>query len=157
VKTATPQDGANVTPDTVLTADVDYAIKDFEPGKYIVMAQVETTSPGTTTNGGFEDVAVKDASGHLVVKFPLRYVWNLPQVKFPLVVHFNLNEKLQDGASTPIASSQPVTLNAADGRVTPPADPKRVAYEAALVKWRASSLPCSRSATSALKSIRSFP
>jgi hypothetical protein len=131
---AISSDGDKVTADTVLNAQLDYAVQDFARDKFIVMTQVETTSQDVTTSGGFPAVAVDKASGRLVVKFPLRYVWNLPEVKFPLIVHFNLNEKLAGGGSSPIATSQPITFDAADGRVSPPTDPKRVAYEAALVQ-----------------------
>ena len=131
---AISSDGDKVTAGTVLTAQLDYVVKDFAPDKFVVMTQVETTSQGVTTSGGFPVVSVDKARGNLVVKFPLRYVWNLSEVKFPLTVHFNLNEKLAGGGSTPVATSQPITFNAADGRVSPPTDPKRVAYEAALVE-----------------------
>jgi len=91
--TIEPIAGSHVRKSTVLVADLAFAIKDFDYGKYILFAQFDTTNPKRTTDGTFNGYPpLKYASGNYHLCFPLANIWNVPNVKRPLSVHFLLNK-----------------------------------------------------------------
>jgi hypothetical protein len=111
----TTQPGAPVGERTLLLADLDYSVEDFEPGHFKIMAQFETITNGLTTDGGFRDYPFpRSAVGKLHFCFPLSYVWNLPNIKRPLTVHFMLNRVYESGVSEPIAKTDFFTFPSAE-------------------------------------------
>ena len=101
-----PAPGAPVNEKTLLLADLDYAVADFEPGHFKIMAQFETITDGMTTDGSFRDYPFpRSAAGKLHFCFPLSDVWNLPTIKRPLTVRFMLNRVYDSGMSEPIAKT----------------------------------------------------
>jgi hypothetical protein len=109
-----PQPGAPVSEKNALLAELDYSVEDFEPGHFKVMAQFETVTDGMTTDGGFRDYPFpQSAAGRLHFCFPLSYVWNLPNIKRPLTVHFMLNRVYESGVSEPVAKTDFLTFPSA--------------------------------------------
>jgi hypothetical protein len=91
--TIEPIAGSHVQKSTVLVADLAFAIKDFDSGKYILFAQFDTTTPNRTTDGTFNSYPpLKFASGSYHLCFPIADIWSAPGVKRPLSVHFLLNK-----------------------------------------------------------------
>jgi hypothetical protein len=90
--TIEPIAGSHVQKSTVLVADLAFTVKDFDSGKYILFAQFDTTKPKRTTDGKFDSYPLlKYASGGYHLCFPLADIWDVPDVKRPLSVHFLLN------------------------------------------------------------------
>jgi hypothetical protein len=91
--TIEPIAGSHVQKSTVLVADLAFTVKDFDSGKYILFAQFDTTKPKRTTDGKFDSYPLlKYASGGYHLCFPLADIWDVPDVKRPLSVHFLLNK-----------------------------------------------------------------
>jgi hypothetical protein len=92
ILTIKPPAGSGVDVSTVLVADLEYAVRDFDSGKYIVFAQFETNTNGKSTDGKFNSYPfLKYATGTYRLCFPLIDIWNVPDVKRPLTVRFLLN------------------------------------------------------------------
>jgi hypothetical protein len=104
VLTVTPPVGSSVQKSTVLVTDLVYDVKDFDSGKYTVIAQFDTNTSGRSTDGTFNSYPVlKYASGSYRLCFPLTDVWSAPDVKKPLSVRFMLNKIDDAHHSHPIA------------------------------------------------------
>jgi hypothetical protein len=75
--TIEPIAGSHVQKSTVLVADLAFAVKDFDSGKYILFAQFDTTNPNRSTDGAFNSYpSLKYASGNYHLCFPLADIWN---------------------------------------------------------------------------------
>ncbi len=123
-----PADGSYVSRDSTVVADIEYSMDRFEPGMYQVTAQFETTDPHVTTGGALQELPeLQYAHGALRFCYPLRAVWPMPQLRFPLALKFNLTKRNEDG-STRVVAQSPVThfdaadLSAASVRAAPTAD-----------------------------------
>ena len=93
ILTITPLAGSSVQKSTVLVADLAYAVRDFDSGKYIVIAQFDTNTKGKSTDGKFNSYPfLKYASGSYRFCFPLTDIWDVQDVKRPLSVRFLLNK-----------------------------------------------------------------
>jgi len=123
-----PADGSYVSRDSTVVAEIEYSIDRFEPGMYQVLSQFETTDPHATNGGGVqEQPELQYAHGALRFCYPLRAVWSMPQLRFPLALKFNLTKRNEDGSTRVIAQSSVTHFNAADlsaasGRAAPTAD-----------------------------------
>jgi hypothetical protein len=106
-----PSAGSTVQESTVLTADLAYTVRDFEPGHYLVFAQFDTTTQGTSTVGTFKGyLPVKYANGRYRLCFALANIWKVPDLKRPLSVRFVLN-KIDDASHNhSIAVTEPVSF-----------------------------------------------
>jgi hypothetical protein len=123
-----PADSSNVSRDSTVVAEIEYSVGAFEPGMYQVTAQFETTDPRVSTGGTLQELPeLQYAHGTLRFCYPLRAVWSMPQVRFPLALNFNLTKRNDDGSTSVIARS-PVThfsavdLSAASALAAPSAD-----------------------------------
>src|SRR5437762_1928102 len=117
--TITPPAGTNVRKETVLVADLAYAVKDFELSRFKVMAQFDTNR-GTTTDGTFKNYPVlKAAAGKLRFCFPLAHIWDGPEMKRPLSVRFFLNRMYDGGMSKVIAHTDPLLYPTEDPHPAP--------------------------------------
>jgi hypothetical protein len=113
VLTITPPQGSKVRRSTVLMADLAYTVKDFEPGKYIVLAQFDTNSKSKTTDGHFDGYPIlKYANGIFRMCFPLSNVWDLPDLQRPLSVRFLLNKTDDARRSHSVAHTDPISFPA---------------------------------------------
>ena len=132
-----PQPGAPVSEQTALVADLEYAVKDFEPGHFKIVAQFDTDVEGATTDGSFKTYPFpKVAVGKLRFCFPLRHVWNLPNIKRPLTVRFMVSEVYESGMSVPVAKTAPLTFSSTgQTNVTPRpgSSPSSDRYAAAVI------------------------
>jgi hypothetical protein len=102
-----------ITAKTVLVADLEYSVEDFKAGEYFVVAQVDTTKEHATTDGRFPNSSypvLTEPHGNLRFSFPVAYVWDLPNVKHPLVVHFYLNKKVDSKHSRIVAKAGPIAF-----------------------------------------------
>ena len=107
-----PPAGFNVTENAVLEAHLAYSVRDFQAGQYRIMAQFDTDNVMATTDGAFKDHPVpQSARGRLDFCFPLRYVWNLPNIKRPFNVRFLLNKVYESGISQPLARTETVSFS----------------------------------------------
>jgi hypothetical protein len=103
----------------VIIANLIYRIPDFRRGKYFVIAQFPVDQSMTTTRNGIsiassdgdfptEDYPVLlEPEGQLQLKFPMKYVWNHPEVVRPFRVKFHLNMKTGTRSSTVVATVGP--------------------------------------------------
>jgi hypothetical protein len=112
LSSVSPGPGEAVGPRTVILADLDYSVAGFVPGQYFLIAQVETKEPGRSTDGDFPSQypELKAAKGRQRFSFPLKYVWDHPEVKRPFVVWFYLNRKTAPHRSTVVAKAGPLTF-----------------------------------------------
>ncbi len=124
-----PEESSYVTPDTMVSAELEYDIDRFEPDMYLVGVQFETTDQKFSTSGAFIDFPeVQFAHGMLRLCYPLRTVWRQPTVKWPLGVLFNLTRRNEDGSMTQVAITPVTRFNVADlpatalNRASPNAD-----------------------------------
>jgi len=123
--TITPPAGTNVRKEMVLLADLAYAVQDFEPNRFKIMAQFETTRRGMTTDGTFRNYPVlKAAAGKLRFCFPLTHIWDRPGMKWPLSVRFFLNRMHDDGVGEVVAQTDALAYPQDD---SPPAPSSRPA------------------------------
>jgi hypothetical protein len=96
--------------DTVIIADLTYRVPAFQRGKYFVIAQFPINEPHASSDGDFPDEdypVLQGPEGQLVLKFPMKYVWNHPEVVRPFKVSFYLNQKTGAGDSTVVAIAGP--------------------------------------------------
>jgi hypothetical protein len=96
---------------TVIKAKLSYSVASFAPGKYFIGAQVEKNDKGRTTDGKFPNsgyAVLKQAQGDLTFSFPLKYVWDTPDVRHPLVVWLFLHEKTDQGHTRVVAKVGPL-------------------------------------------------
>jgi hypothetical protein len=85
--------GSSLQESNVLVAELAYAVRDFDAGKYVVIAQFDTNAQGKSTDGAFKYYPfLKYASGTYRLCFPLTDIWDVPDVKRPLSVRFLLNK-----------------------------------------------------------------
>jgi hypothetical protein len=92
-----PPTGSEVTRDTVVVARLAFTVAKFEPDQYFLLAQFDEKAPGKSTDGTFPSSAVPvlaRASGEYVFSFPLKHVWDLPEVRRPITMRFLLNRKI---------------------------------------------------------------
>jgi len=109
-----PTAGATLSVDTVLSADLEYTVQDFEPSRFKILAQFDTDRSGRTTDGTFKAYPVlKSAAGKVHFCFPMTHVWSRPEVTRPFVVRFYLNRELgEKGRSVVIARTQALAFAA---------------------------------------------
>jgi len=123
-----PADNSFVSRDSTVVAEIEYSIANFEPGMYQVLAQFETTDSGVTSGGGVqEQPEVQFARGALRFCYPLRAIWSMPTIRFPLALKFNLTKRNEDGSTRVVAQSPVTHFNAVDrsgasARAAPTAD-----------------------------------
>jgi hypothetical protein len=133
----TPQAGTPVGENTALQADLAYSVRDFQPGHFKIMAQFDTYT-SMTTDGAFKNYPFPESpAGKLHFCFPLRFVWNLPDIKRPLVVRFLLNRVYESGMSQSVARTEKVTFaSSAEASNVPrsAAATRSDEYDVALVK-----------------------
>jgi hypothetical protein len=111
VGSVSPAANTPITVKTVLVADLEYSVEDFQPGAYFVMVQVDTKKEHITTDGQYPNSSypiLTEPHGKLRFSFPVKYVWWSPNVKHPLNVHFYLNKKTDSKHSRIVAKAGPI-------------------------------------------------
>jgi len=102
----TPQAANDVQRDTLVFAELNYAIRDFQPGRFFIIAQLETLDPDVTWDGVYSPrVELNRPSGKVTFCFPLVSVWDSPRMKWPLSIKFLLNEPSSRGSSHSLAQT----------------------------------------------------
>ena len=110
-----PAESGYVTDETMVAAELEYDIDRFEPGMYVVNAQFATVDAHATMGGTFGEIPeVQFAHGTLRFCYPLRGVWKVPTVKWPLALVFNLTRRNEDGSFTVVASTSVTQFNVAN-------------------------------------------
>lgn len=92
-----PIAGSPLHRDSVLAADLEYWIHDFEPGGYTIIAQFALRPEGGTA-GNFpnsDSLVLTSPAGRVHFCFPVAYVWN-ERVERPLNLYFLLTKYLPD-------------------------------------------------------------
>ena len=111
----TPPSGGQLSKKSTVVADLAYSITGFRSGGFFVMAQVETTDPGMTTDGSAPShgyPVLSEPTGTLKVSFPIRHVWDEPRVKRPFRIWFYLNQHTAPRQSRMIAKAGPLEYEA---------------------------------------------
>jgi ketosteroid isomerase-like protein len=109
-----PQSGSGIGKDTTVNAELSYAVEQFEPGFFLVMADFATTKPGISTMG--VGVPVKQPilirpKGRVSLAYPIAAVWDDKDVKAPFELRFCLQQLIgMLGMSRTVACTRPVTL-----------------------------------------------
>lgn len=106
-----PDPGSTVKEDTVIIANLSYQIPNFQHGQYFVCAQFPTNKPDESSDGDFPNKdypVLVEPEGQLQFKFPMKYVWNRPEVVRPFRVWFYLNRKMGAGDSIVVAKTATV-------------------------------------------------
>jgi hypothetical protein len=91
-----PAPGTAVTRETVVTAELEYSMSSFVPELHYVMAQADMNQPGYSFDGTFPAEAypiMKERKGRLSFSFPLRHIWDSPDLKHPITMRFALNKR----------------------------------------------------------------
>ena len=112
-----PARGTTLRIDSVLSAELRFAVRDFGSGRFKIVAQFDTNRDGRTTDGTFKAYPfLTGAAGNVHFCFPMKHVWRLQEVKRPFVVRFFLNRMLDDKRSVVVAQTQTLVFPAsADG------------------------------------------
>jgi hypothetical protein len=100
-----------VDENSVVIADLIYAIADFKDGSYSILVQFETNDPLKTNAGDSpkQYYELNSASGQYQIEFPLKYVWNRPDIKRPLHMWFFLTRLIpQSNQANIVAAAGPV-------------------------------------------------
>jgi hypothetical protein len=106
-----PPPNTSITRDSVVVADLAYAVTDWVPGEYTIAAQVETKDEGVTSDGDFPSSfypVLTKPSGQIRFSFPVRHVWHDPTIRHPLLVWFYLTKKIDASTSSVVARAGPV-------------------------------------------------
>lgn len=114
----TPEPGTQVAKSDAITAELAYRVESFEVGKYMIMAQAETTTWGVTSSARRDErasVALPHAQGTLHLCIPVAYLWEKPGIQWPLTIKFQVNEGAQLASSRTIAYSEAVAWPSKDG------------------------------------------
>jgi hypothetical protein len=110
-----PEESSYVTEKSMVTAELEYDIDRFEPGMYQVNVQFETVDARATTSGFLiEFPELQFAHGVLRFCAPLRGLWRLPEVKWPLGMVFHLTVRNDDGSTSVVASTDVTRFNVAN-------------------------------------------
>jgi ketosteroid isomerase-like protein len=90
----TPLAGSEVSRDSLIVAELSYAVETFEPGRFLVMADFATTTPGVTTmgHGTVEQPVLVRPNGRIKLSYSLRAVWADNDVKRPFEVRFCIGQ-----------------------------------------------------------------
>jgi hypothetical protein len=106
-----PDPGSTVKEDTVITANLSYRIPNFQHGQYFVCAQFPINKPDASSDGDFPNKdypVLVEPEGQLQFRFPMKYVWNRPEVVRPFRVWFYVNRKMGAGDSIVVAKTGPI-------------------------------------------------
>jgi len=110
-----PADSSYVTAQTMVVAELEYAIHEFQPDQWQIIAQLETVNSRSTVSGGFdENPELQFARGTLRFCYPLRGAWSSPTVSWPLRLVFHLTRRNDDGSTSVVASSAVTKFNTAE-------------------------------------------
>jgi hypothetical protein len=115
LNTITPAAGTLLSKETVIIANLSYDVKDFENGRYTILAQFETKKGKITTDGDFpnEDYPeLTQATGQLNFSFPMKHIWRHKEVKRPFVMWFYLMKWKDRSSGTRVAMVGPVEFQA---------------------------------------------
>jgi len=110
VANVSPPAGTTVHKWNTLAVDLEYDVKDFDSGVYILVAQFDTTKEGRSTDGSFSFSKYPHltyASGSFRLCFPLKDVWNDSNVKRPFSVRFFLSKMDNPHHFHPVAKTEP--------------------------------------------------
>lgn len=114
----TPTAGAPLLQSSVLAADLDYWVQDFEPGRYEILAQFALQESHRSTDGDFprsEYPILTSPAGRVHFCFPMAYVWNRPIERSPFDVIFLLNKLVGDaGKSSSVAHTEHLQYSASN-------------------------------------------
>ena len=101
-----PPTGTRVARSTLLVADLDFAVKEFQSGQYRISAEFETLTGETRARGRLEAPQVlKSARGSIRLCVPLADVWDTPDMRQPLAVRFTLDRIEDAHRNHPVAST----------------------------------------------------
>ena len=110
----TPEPGAIVNRDTIVRATVRYSVEPF-PGDqdrdFVLLAQFATPNPNRTIHGTYPDrdfPVLPKHKGEAVIEFPLKAVWDQPDLQRPLTMWLYLGDRFNNGSISVIAKSEPV-------------------------------------------------
>ncbi len=111
-----PAAGSLLLHDSVLAADLEYWVRDFEPGRYTILAQFALQERRRSTDGDFprsEYPVLTSAAGRVHFCFSMDYVWKRPIEKSPFDVLFLLNKWVGDaGKSSSVAHTEHLQYSA---------------------------------------------
>jgi hypothetical protein len=86
-----PPSGTRVARSTLLVADLDYAVNDFQSGQYRIAARFDTLTSDRNAGGSVPSIPVlKSPSGSLRLCVPFADVWDMPDLRHPFAVRFTL-------------------------------------------------------------------
>ncbi len=111
VERISPAPGSVVTRETVVVADVIYAVRPFEGHKYSITGQVRTTT-GSVSVRQIDAKAkaptppplLTRARGRLRIRIPLGWGWDHPRIiRSPLAVRLYLHEEMPDYETSVVA------------------------------------------------------
>jgi hypothetical protein len=112
-----PEPQSEVTKGTWIVAEVEYAVTaGFQPGLFYLATEVRPRDgerPLRRPIRADENPVLRKANGRLKLRFALAQVWDLPEVRRPLLLRFQLNHKTDgipgpEGARETVASTGPV-------------------------------------------------
>ena len=111
LKGSDPVAGSAVDRSSSIKVTLEYSAKNYVPGQYFLIAQFLTTQT-YTTDGDIPNEQYPFACGSrgvFTLTFPVKYVWDTPNVRRPLQLMFLLN-KGTFSRSQGVATTTPMTF-----------------------------------------------
>ena len=116
LKDLEPPAGSIVNQDMVIAATLEYSIDRFKPRGFFVTVMFESRSPNTTMGAPGspfpEERLLREASGTVTVRQPLRPIWRDPNLARPFKAWFYLHQKQPGGRSVVVAEIGPIEYRA---------------------------------------------
>lgn len=108
IESISPMAGSEMDKNTVLTAELSYTVRDYEPDQYRLLTQFQTTIAGRSTDGNFPDTAIPQLcgpAGRIVIAFPLHHVWGPGVIAHPPKVAFLIVRRIESNRSVGVADT----------------------------------------------------
>ena len=90
-----PKSGSTVSKTSAIVASLRYSIPNYIEGRYTLIAQFQTTTPGVMYDGPFPNdhyPRARGATGVFSLYFPLEKMWEVSRISRPVRINFFLLE-----------------------------------------------------------------
>jgi hypothetical protein len=110
-----PPDGGNLDRNTIIEADVEFQIADFEPKSFRFMTLFPTAGYGSMSPLDAKNTPyVESAIGKVHLCVPLGEVYEHPTMKWPLSMQVSVLRESADGGGRGVVSTRAVKFNVLD-------------------------------------------
>jgi hypothetical protein len=110
----TPGEQGRIDRHTIIEADVEFHIVDFQPGQFFLDVRFPTTYGSNSLGSRATRPNLRSAHGRAHLCVPLADIFDDPDVRWPLTAIVSVHQDLQGGGHRPVADSRLTTFSSFD-------------------------------------------